>query len=83
MAMGEGESYLCPVGSASKLLHDGLISQPVVQPRHILAIGPREERKKMVSQAITASGAVTCPNLPTDWRSGWLFLQDSTARTGT
>lgn len=39
------KSYLCPVGPASKLLHDGLISLPVVQPRHILAIGPRAEKK--------------------------------------
>lgn len=42
-------SYLCPVRPASKLLHDGLISLPVVQPRHILAIGPRAE-KKVVSR---------------------------------
>lgn len=35
-------SYLGPVGPASHLLHDGLIGQPVVQPRYVLAIGPEE-----------------------------------------
>lgn len=35
-----GESYLGPVGPAPDLLHDGLVGQPVVQPRHVLAVGP-------------------------------------------
>ena len=35
-------SYLGPVGPAAHLLHDGLVGQPVVQPRHVLTIGPEE-----------------------------------------
>lgn len=70
----DGKSYLGPVGPAAHLLHDGLIGQPVVQPWHVLAIGPGGTGVGEGSEALSHH---SCPALGM-WNGDktWLCPQD-------